>query len=294
MPVIEIIKQDVLLAKKYFDDDKFALVNVIGNRVMSNFMVAKEADLMIIGWLLKELGVAMITINSYKDEGKKDEAKKIGKQFIADILEIISEKSIKIEKFYDYYFKYEEQLRKYAMNKPEDECYKEDLEFTRKNTTFYLEYLVKNKNILLDPRVQLIQACTNDLARVLNEHGGKKVDYVTYLLFRGFDRYFVYLLFQHNVEGVIEDKENFAKTIDGHLKNIESLIKHLDNESEFIKIADGLLNEFGRKHREFFIKFGDIYREITAVSREKKIEIPLDAREKIIDIVSKSFQEEIK
>jgi len=294
LTTVEIIKQDLSVAKKYLEDGKYGLITILGNRIMSNLMVGGETDLMIVGWLMKEVGRELSIINNYESKEEIKEAKKSGEEFITNITKQISEEDTNIEKIYDEYFEYQKKIRKYTLKKPEDKYYKDDLDFTRKNTIFCLEYLVRNKGLLLDPRTQFLLSCAADLARVLNEHGGQKVDYVTYLLFKAFDRYFDYLLFRHNVEGVIEDKERFTKIVDGHLKTINILIKNLDNESEFIKIADGLLGEFGYKYREFVMKFGDIYREFPVRMSEKKIEIPLDTREKIVEIISKSFQKEAK
>lgn len=294
LSINEIIKQELFVAEGNLEDKKkFGVVNIIGNRIMSKLMVEGDTKLMVLGWLLKEIGGELEGIKSQDDKAKLAEGKKSAKEFFSNVHGIISAEDVKVEKIYDTYLDYQKKIRKHLLEKPEDKVYNEDLEFTRKNTVFCLDYLVKEKDLLLDSRVQLPSRCTGDLARVLNEHGGKKPDYVTYILFRAFSKYFEYLLFEHYIEGVIQDKDKFGKTIDEYIKKFGNLKDQLDNETEFIKIADELLRDLGVKYREFFMKYGDIYREVSTVTG-RKIDIPIDTREKIVDIVTKSFEEETK
>jgi len=49
---INVIRQDLKVARNAIDAEEFGMVNVIGNRIMSNLLVEDREELMIIGWML--------------------------------------------------------------------------------------------------------------------------------------------------------------------------------------------------------------------------------------------------
>ncbi len=53
--IIPIVKQDVTAALEYFKTKNFEFLGIIGNRIMSNLLIREEKELMIIGYMIKEV-----------------------------------------------------------------------------------------------------------------------------------------------------------------------------------------------------------------------------------------------
>jgi hypothetical protein len=288
---INVIRQDIKVARNAIDGKDFGMVNVIGNRIMSNLLVEDREELMIIGWMLKDLGGELAGIKERKEESKLENAIKLAKEHLDELGDMLTAKRTSASDLWDRYFDIEKKIRKSLLSKLEDEVYKEELEFSKKAAIMLLEHFHSNRELLLKKNNQLISGVANDISRVVNDHGGKEAT-VVFLVFKALDRYCEYLMYEEGDDGKIEDESRFKSKIDGYIDNIYEMASMIRNGrmEDLYEHSNHILGKLGSEYRKFFIN----YLEPLRVVVERKIEIPEKAKEKIGDIVSKSFEKELE
>lgn len=125
---INVIRQDLKVARNAINDKEFGMVNVIGNRIMSNLLVEGREELMIIGWMLKDLGGELGGINERKEEEKLKDAIKLAKEHLDELGDMLVHKRTSASDLWDRYFDIEKKIRKDLLSKLEDSEYKEEHE----------------------------------------------------------------------------------------------------------------------------------------------------------------------
>jgi hypothetical protein len=286
-----VIRQDLKVAKNAIDDEEFEMVNVIGNRIMSNLLVEDREELMIVGWMLKDLGGELGGIKERKEEGKLEDAKKLAKEHLDELGDMLTTKRTSASDLWDRYFDIEKKIRKDILSRSEADEYKEEHEFSKRAAIMLIEHLHSNRELLLKKNNQLIPSVANDLSRIVNEHGGKEA-IIVYLVFRALYHYHRYLMYEEGVDGKIEDERRFKSKIDEHIDEIYKMASMIRNGelNNLYEPSNNILGKLGSEYRKYFIN----YLERPQVVVERKIEISEKAKEKIGDIVSKSFEKELE
>ena len=288
---INVIRQDLKVARNAIDAEDFGMVNVIGNRIMSNLLVEDREELMIIGWMLKDLSGELRGIKERKEEEKLDDAIKLAKKHLDELREMLTAKRTSASDLWDRYFDIEKKIRKDILSKSEADEYKEEHEFSKKAAIMLIEHLHSNRELLLKKNNQLISGVANDLSRIVNGHGGKEA-IVVYLVFRALSHYYGYLMYEEGIDGKIEDESRFKSKIDEYIDGIYEMASMIKNGrvEDLYGHSNHILGKLGSEYRKYFIN----YLEPPRVIVERKIEIPEKAKEKIGDIVSKSFEKELE
>jgi len=286
-----VVRQDLKVAKKAIGAKKFGMVNVTGNRIMSNLLVEDRKNLMIIGWMLKDLGGELNTIEEGKDEEKLDRAIKSAKDHIEELGSMLVQKRTSASDLWGRYFDIEKKIRKYLLSDLEDGEYTEGHEFSKKAAIMLIEHLHSNRELLLKRNNQLIPGVTHDLSRIVNEHGGKEA-IIVYLVFRALDHYSRYLMYEERVDGKIEDERRFISKIDEYIDEIYAIASMIRNGriDDLYEHSNHILGKLGSEYRKYFIS----YLENPNIVVERKIELPEKAKEKIGDIISKSFEDAVE
>ena len=125
----EVIKQDIAAAIQAFERDDFRFVNIMGNRLMSNLLLAGESNLMILGYLLKEVSKEFEEI---RGRGRLAKCKEVGKKFLNDLHAMIKDET-DAKEAWERYYEYENNVRKYIPDDIEVNVYKENIDFTKKS-----------------------------------------------------------------------------------------------------------------------------------------------------------------
>lgn len=288
---INMIRQDLKVARNAIDAEEFGMVNVIGNRIMSNLLVEDREELMIIGWMLKDLGGELGGIKEGKEESKLEDAKKLAKEHLDELGDMLVHKRTSASDLWDRYFDIEKKIRKDILSELEADEYKEEHEFSRKAAIMLIEHLHSNRELLLKKNNRLISGVANDLSRVVNEHGGKEA-IIVYLVFRALDHYYRYLMYEEGIDGKIEDESRFKSKIDDYIDKVYEMASMIRDAQidELYEHSNRILGKLGYAYRKYFINYLDIPRIVV----EREIKIPEKAKEKIGDIVSKSFEKELE
>lgn len=290
-PVNEAIKQDIMAALKAFEKDDFGFVTTMGNRVTSNSLIGDRNELMVLGYLLREVGLEFSAIHS-RDEKRIPRCKTYGQKIIQSLLSM-SDKKINPKELWESYYTYENSIRKYVPTDFELAVYKDNPDFTRKATLKLIDHMRKNKTVLLDENNQLLRGVLNELTRIINVHGLGKADAVFYILIQALRGYYEYLLYSEVKEGKIDDKKALQGKIYPYIDRIINLFsgKNIDNLDHIYKNSIDILAELGVEWRNYFINYMEIIR---TVPEERKIEIPKKAKEKIGETISRALEKEVK
>ena len=143
-----VIRQDIKVARNAIDEKEFGMVTTIGNRIMSNLLVEGREELMIIGWMLKDLGGELGGIKERKEEEKLEDATKSAKEHLDELGNMLMQKRTSASDLWDRYFDIEKKIRKTLLSKLEDDEYKEEHEFSKKATIMLLEHFHSNRELL--------------------------------------------------------------------------------------------------------------------------------------------------
>jgi len=286
-----VIRQDIKVARNAIDEKEFGIVTTIGNRIMSNLLVEGREELMIIGWMLKDLGGELDGIKERKEEEKLEDAIKSAKEHLDELGNMLMQKRTSASDLWDRYFDIEKKIRKTLLSKLEDDEYKEEHEFSKKATIMLLEHFHSNRELLLKKNNQLIPGVASDLSRIVNEHGGKEA-IIVYLVFRALDHYYRYLMYEEGIDGKIEDESRFKSKIDEHSEKVYEMAPMIRDAQigDLYEHSNRILGKLGSAYREYFIN----YMIISRIVVEREIEIPEKAKEKIGDVISKSFEKELE
>ncbi len=247
-----IVKQDVAAALEYFKTKNFKFLGIMGNRIMSNLLICGEKDLMVIGYMIKEVSDEFDFIRN-EDAIRLNGCMDAGKQFIQNILNNVSvdEEFSQVGIWEDYY-NYKMRIVEFIPTDVELSVYKKNPSFTEKTTTVLMQFLLENKVLLLENYNNLLVGILNEMNRVINLHGFEKRDLIFYMFIKAFLEYYRYLLafkIVSNVEGdVIKNK------IYPFVDKITSLPPELN---KLCKVSNEILGDLGYQTRVFYLENKD-------------------------------------
>lgn len=288
---LEIIKEDLKVARKYLGDNNFESVNIIANRIMSNLLVAEgiEKILMTIGWILRDISGEMNLTRAYKDKSKISNAVNEAKTSLDKLIEMLAKNEHTEQKILEIYFNYQKRVRKYLLPVQEDAVYTIKPEFTRKVNLMMIKHLLDNRKLLLQGNNNLIKGIISDISRCINEHGAKEADYILYLVFRAFDSYYDYALYSEiGIDGKIKNVESLESKLSSYIERIEKMVPMMDGDlEELCKYSVDILVDLAIEFRTYYINYMSIYTPV-----KKMIEMPEEAKKKIGETIAKAFEEE--
>jgi len=291
--IIDILKQDLRVAENAINEKSFGMVGVVGNRIMSNLLAdeSKTKELMLIGWIVKEMGGELETIKRSKDESKITNSTKIAKESLEKIVTMLSKKGYGNNELWGIYFDLEKKMRDLILSKLEDKIYNRKPEFTREITLVFLQHFLANKDLLLKQNAQLTKGILNDLARVTNEHGATEAEYILYIVFKAFDLYSDYVLYSETLDGKINEA-GLKPKIDKYMNIIEEIYKVYEakNLEKMYPESTALIYDLSIDIRKYFLSYFIIHTQIV----ERKLELPEEAKEKIGETISKAFEEKLE
>lgn len=279
--IFTIIAQDLEVAKKAVEMDKLEVLSYIGNRIMMNFFVTDEVKLMLLGYMVKELGGELRDIKLNKNNAYS-EIKSESILYLNDLHEQVRERKIDPKIYWSKFTEMEERLRKIILPDFEASSYDEQGEYSKIFTVKLLDVLISKKQ-----DIQIIQNMipkySFELGRNFNEHGGKE-SLVIYLVFKVLTDYDKYLINKtpSNLprKGLRKGESRLSEYIDRiyNLKSAMSNLNKLYEESNLI------IDDVGRENRMFYLT-----QEVSLKQQEQEILIPIDAKQKIDEIIMQSL-----
>lgn len=248
-PIIKAIKQDLTAALQYFRTRNFEFLGKMGDRVMSNLLIAQEKDLMIMGYLVKEVAREFISIKE-EDPVRLNGCMDAGKQFIQDMLDSIpSEGKLDPAVVWEDYYNYKKKIVEFIPTDVELAVYEKDPEFAGMASQRLKQILDENRGLLLEDHNNLLRGLLDEQRRIINIYGFEKTDLMFYILLRAFLEYYWYMLafkMVNKLEGeAISDKIYYY---------VDKITKLPVGFEEMSRKSSEILGELGYQTRTFYIE----------------------------------------
>lgn len=255
------------MAEKKINKADFQFVTIIGNRIMTNLLVAEKNDLMIVGWLIRDLGLDLLAIASYIKDGKSkgqrgdaiEEVKKLSIDYLKFIREEIIQESINAETLFDKYYVLQSKLRKRILNDAEATTYDSQTEFSKLFAIKMIDIFYSNKKILLTKQNNLLPAIANELSRTYNAHGGKEILYA-YFVFKAFNDFYKYAyleMFLNEEKNVLWDTKSKVEEYSGLIYEFKS--KLISSDSDLVWAAfNDIVSKIGLDFRLYYLNYSEI------------------------------------
>jgi len=292
--IFTIIGQDLEVAKIAVKAEDFNLINIIGNRIMSNVFIINKNEIMILGWLLKDLGTELRFLKQTKND-ELEEIKKYSIAYLDELKSEIARENIDPKTYFEKYLEIESKIRKNLLSKHES-VYDEQVEFSKYFAIKVLDLLYSNKKMLLFKNNNLSSCAVSEVGRIFNEHGGIEA-LIIYLVLKAFNDYYLYLygerFFIEDV-GIVTQAETKMNEYIEDIYKLKSIIisgdiDNLYNESNVI------IGRLGADYRLYFLIYINspgMYEQKEI--REEKLELSPETKQKIGEIITSSLQEKLK
>lgn len=282
------IKQDMLVAIEALKRDNFDLVNIIGNRIATDSMIMKRNDLIIIGFLIKEVSLEIRRVKEINEKNLM-RCKDTGRKFLEGILSLLVDDKIENKEIWEKYQDYEKRVRKYLISDIESSLYKDNPDFTRETRTMLLEHLNGNKRLLTRRGNRLVEGIVSEISRVINTYGFYLEDLVFYLVMKVFSSYYDYFIYDYYLEEKEEEKTKKEKEINSYVGNIYELFSAESNLNDLCEQSAKIIGDLGIKWRMYFINLGEI-----GMIVERRLELPPEAKKEIEEGIAEIFERRVK
>jgi hypothetical protein len=285
---LAMLSKNIEVAKLSFKKDDFQLMNIIGNRIMSDSLFGEVREISLFGFFIKQAALNYLSLKSRLDDSDFTGTKLVGESYL-NILSSAAEKIDDVKLWADYH-EFNIQIRERSIldvDKQIKEIYGDDLKITEFIRNWLIDFFSKNREILFDAKNNLVQGLIDEFQRVGFSYGYQVIDTITFSCLIALDRCWEYFVYQHNTASGEVDKEAVRTKLFPYIDKI----KEISSSKEInYKGVTSVLSQLIESWRESFI----YYHELRPRSFEKPIELSEEAKKKLSAVVSKSLQKEIK
>lgn len=282
---IQILNQEIKIFHEYLKNRKFDYCNVISNRIISNSVITKSEEFVLVGCFLKQLVFDLSRINNNED---KDEFSKKIENYLKKI-EKTNDINIILTRYYDLI----KNINVYFTTEEEKSFYQNNLKFTHYSIEFLVKFLISelNEDKFIHSINNIFIGFLNEIERFLKLH-----DFTLKELLLKFIMIYSSKLYEYYRIFIINDTQN-----KGWYKKWEIyqvlIKKNLDDylnkeEQEYIKQSIKLLFELCKEWRFMFIRLLEPIQKLNKI--EKEVELPHEIKEKIQDLAKKAIDEDLE
>ncbi|WP_286878067.1 hypothetical protein [Methanosaeta sp. UBA458] len=263
------------MAKKAVKENKLEFLSFVGNRIMMNLLVEDHPKLMLLGYMIRELGGELRNLNQTRSKIYSS-IKEESIIYLNDLQEQICNRNTNSGIYWNKFYTIEEKLRRFLMNDIEASVYDEQNEFAKIFSMKLAEISYsrrKEENTIINQ----ITKTTFELGRNFNQHGGKEA-LVIYLVFKSIDDYCKNLIEEPN-----QENRRYLLKVQDYLNKINKLLPIVSNLDKLYEESNLIIDEIGRETRMLYLsrKFPPM--------EEKELMLPDDAKKKIDEIVKQSL-----
>lgn len=285
---VEMYAKDIQVANIYFKAEDFQLMNVLGNRIMSNSIFGSVKDFALFGFFVKQMALNYMNLKPSISESDFLDAKLVGEKYLDTLLSV--NKDINISKSWADYHEFNIQIMQYSasdIDKKIKEIYEQNPNITENVRHWLIDFLIKDREILCDSKNNFIKGIINDFQRVGLSYGYQVKDTIIFSCLIALDRYYEYFVFQNTAQNGAVDKEIVKTTLFPYIDKIKQLSSSIEINYEEVTV---LLWQLTKAWREYFI----YYSELPYKTTQRPIELSKESKKKLSEAVSKALQREVK
>lgn len=283
----KVVLQNIEAAISAFDLENFVLMNIFGNRIMSDALLFNDGKLALPGFFLKHVAVIYGNLKTRLTESKFSDAKSDGRTYL-NTLSNFTKESIKEKTLWQDFHEFNNNIRKHIILDIEWKVYEQNPEITHNAFMWLLGYLNDKKEVLLQPNNFFFKGILIEMNRLSKVYGCKLTDTYAISLLTSLDRYFDYFQRAYRTSIGHINKDKVKEIIYPYIEKITNLFSEGDEvEPETI---NSILWELIKGWREFFIQ----YMELPGRVVEKPIELPEEHRKQLGEIIGKALERETK
>lgn len=283
--VFSVTAEDIKVAAEAFRLDDFEMLNILGNRIMSNCIYCEESKLALVGLFVKQLALTYLEVKAHFPS-HLPVAKSAGRDYL-DSLNSFSQTTDQTTLWQNFQ-KFTDTMRFNLISDEERHNYTEKPDFTASSFVWLLQYLTKERELLSDSNCVILKGILNEMGRIYNMHGGTLKEIYINCLVVALDRYFDYFRIRYRMSSGEIDRDSlkmiFFPFIDEILQ-VTSPEKDINSD----KINEIIL-DLTQGWRLFFVQ----YMELTPKISKKPIELPEESKRKLSEALGKALEKEVK
>ena len=284
----EMIRDDFKFATAAFDTGDFQLMNIAGNRLMSDAILGPNVRAAIIGFFIKDLAINYMNLKSQLSDSDFAKAKSFGQRYLVSAAVNLTSIDWQSLVWTDFHV-CDSQLTKYQPSAVEAGVYRENLSVTAYASHYFVDYLIENKDLLCDSHNNLLDAILSELQRISRVFGAAVSDTATFALLVALQRYYEYLRSICTVRDGQLDSEKLAPQINPFIDRLAAITRAPELSYQGVNT---LLWDLIRRWREFFWSYAESRRKTPSL--DKVIELPEESKKKLSEVVGKALQKELK
>ncbi len=283
--LFKVILEDIAVADTVFTMDDFETMNILGNRIMSGAQFGDDPRLALTGFFVKQVALAYLELKAHFPS-RLSTAKPVGRDYL-DTLHDFSE-TVGQDDLWQNYFNFADLMRHDLISDAERKAYSENQDFTAFTFSRLVDYLSKEREMLLDSRSVLLKGILNEIGRIYNVYGGRLREIYILCLIIALDRYFDYFRVRYGTPSGEVDGDALKGLV---FPYIDKIIKATTSEKELNpELVGEIMLNLVKDWRLFFIQ----YMELSPRTSKRSIELPEESKRKLSEALGKALERQTK
>lgn len=285
----EIISQDISVALNALDEKDVELINIVGNRILSNVLFFKDQNPFISGFILKEISLFLSKTMITEDE---EEIILLTYPFIESLKELVENETSDLKKYWDIFYDFEIKSRSYSQKESEKKSYIENYDFSSTVVDYLIQLMSEKKDFFYAEGNSFLNGILNELVRILNNHGGTQKSYIIYSVIKSIGHLSNYCI----REAVSTSGEYNSKILKTNLlpfiDEFIEICRTRDEENEFIVYMSKLMLKVLIEWRKYFIYYMEP--NVPLFPSAPKIDLPVEFKRKMGKTILKALEKGMK
>ena len=197
----EMYTKNMKVAVLSFKTEDFQLMNIIGNRIMSDAMFSNSETSALLGFFVKQMSLNYLNLKPRVSESDFLGAKLVGEEYFDNL--VSSSQDTSMAKYWTDYHEFNIKIVQYSasdIDKSIKEIYEDNPSITEAVRYWLIDFLVKNRDILCDSRNNFFKGLINEFQRVGLTYNYEVTDTIAFSCLFALDRYYEYFVFLNTSE----------------------------------------------------------------------------------------------
>ena len=287
---VEMYTKNMKVAALSFKMEDFQLMNVIGNRIMSDCLFGDNETFALFGFFVKQMALNYLNLKPRIAQSDFLGAKLIGEDYLGILLSTSLNMNVDMSKPWLDYHEFNIKIEQYSasdIDKSIKGIYGDNPNITENVRYWLVDFLVKDREMLYDSKNNFLKGLLDEFQRVGLTYNYTIIDTIIFSCLIALDRYYEYFVFQHTSGNGVVDAEKVKTTFFPYIDKVKQFSS--SREVDYREVTH-LLWQLIKSWRESFI----YYRELPYKTVQKPIELSKEDKKKLSEAISKALQKEVK